>query len=397
MSPRRHDVPAPPATTIFSEMTALAAATGAINLGQGFPDTDGPDEVLAATVRALMDGQNQYPPGRGTPHLVDAIVAHQRRWYGMELDAATQVLVTMGATEGISASILALVRPGDEVVMFEPYFDSYAAMVEMAGGVRRPVPLRFPDYLLDETALQAVITDRTTMLIINTPHNPTGKVFTREELEIVAAVAREHDLVVLSDEVYEHLVFDGAEHVPTATVSDLAARTLTVSSGGKTFNTTGWKIGWVTGPADLIALVAGAKQFLTFSGGAPLQAGIAAGLSLPDAFFTHLRTSMATRRDLLTDGLRRAGFTVSVPAGGYFVLADAAPLGVVQARQFALDLPTSAGVVGVPAAAFCDDPDAAQMNSVMRFAFCKQPATIEAAVERLVSAFAGRAVSNRDR
>lgn len=357
-----------------------------MNLGQGFPDSDGPSEVLDAAVAAIRDGVNQYPPARGLPTLTEAISRHQERWYGLALDPQSQVLVTTGATEAIAASILAFVSPGDEVVMFEPYYDSYAAMVTMTGGVRRTVPLRFPDLSLDVDALRAAFSDRTAVVLLNTPHNPTGKVFSAEELAVIAELAEQHDAIVMSDEVYEHLTYD-APHVPMASVGRMAERTLTFGSGGKTFNTTGWKIGWVTGPADLVAAVAGVKQFLTFAGGAPLQPGIAAGLDLPTSFFTGLREQMVGRRDLLLEGLQRAGFTTSVPAGGYFVLADAAPLGVTNAADFALELPTTAGVVAVPTSVFCDDPQATGKTSVLRFAFCKREERIAEAARRLVDTF----------
>ena len=388
MTGRRNTIPAPGDATIFARMTALATQTGAVNLGQGFPDSDGPDAVLDAAVDALRGGLNQYPPARGTSALVEAVAAHQHDWYGIDLDPTTQVLVTVGATEAIAASLLALVSPGDEVVMFEPYYDSYAAMVTMAGGVRRTVPLRFPDFAIDEAALGAAFSDRTAVVLLNTPHNPTGKVFTRDELITIARLAEAHDAVVLCDEVYEHLVFDGRAHVPMATLPGMAERTLTVGSGGKTFHTTGWKIGWVSGPSDLVAVVAGVKQYLTFASGTPLQPGVAAGLRLPRSFFDGLRDEMADRRDLLLSGLQRAGFRVVRPEGGYFVLADAGPLDSRDGEAFALALPVDAGVVAVPASVFCDDPGITGMRSVLRFAFCKQRSTIDEAVTRLVEKYA---------
>lgn len=387
MTGKRSSITPASGTSIFARMTQLANETGAVNLGQGFPDTDGPSPVLTTAVDAIRQGHNQYPPATGTPQLKKAIARHQERWYGLTADPATEVLVTTGATEAIAASILALVSPGDEVVMFEPYYDSYAAMVERAGGIRRTVPLRFPDFALDETALAEAFSERTAVALLNTPHNPTGKVFTREELSVIARLAQRHDAIVMCDEVYEHLAFSPNEHVPVAVLPGMANRTLTFGSGGKTFNTTGWKIGWVSGPADLVAVVAGVKQFMTFGTGTPLQLGVAAGLELPEDFFTGLRSDMAGRRDLLVTGLRRAGFEAVVPDGGYFVLADAAPLGVTDAASFALELPREAGVVGVPASVFCDDPEAPGMSSVMRFAFCKQRATIDEAIERLVEKY----------
>lgn len=393
MTGKRSSINAASDTSIFARMTQIAQDTGAVNLGQGFPDTDGPNIVLATAIEAIRRGCNQYPPATGTPELTAAIARHQERWYGLTLDPSTDILVTTGATEAIAASVLSLVSPGDEVVMFEPSYDSYAAMVDRAGGVRRTVPLRFPDFVIDEDALAAAFTPRTAVVLLNTPHNPTGKVFTREELSTIARLAEDHDAIVMCDEVYEHLAFTPHEHVPMATLPGMAARTLTFGSGGKTFNTTGWKIGWVSGPADLVAVVAGQKQFMTFGTGTPLQLGVAAGLDLDDRFFADLRSDMARRRDLLVAGLRRAGFEVTPPDGGYFVLADAAPLGEPDAAAFALDLPRDAGVVAVPASVFCDDPRAAAMSSVMRFAFCKRRSTIDEAVERLVDRY-GRDTSS---
>lgn len=371
-------------------MTALAAQTGALNLGQGFPDADGPAIVLDTARAAIADGVNQYPPARGERVLLEAVAEHQRRWYGLEVSPDTDVLVTVGATEALASAILALVEPGDEIVVFEPTYDSYAADIALAGGVRRTVPLCFPDFALDEAALEAAFSDRTAVVLLNTPHNPTGKVFTRAECAKIAELAARHDAVVISDEVYEHLAFAPHEHVPFAATPGMAERTLTVGSGGKTFSTTGWKIGWISGPSDLVAAVVGVKQFLTFASGAPLQRGIAAGLRMPGSFFADQCGDMAERCALLVDGLTRAGFDAVAPQGGYFVLADAAPLGVEDAAEFALRLPTEAGVVAIPASVFCDDPADAAMTSVLRFAFCKQRSVIEAAIERLVDTYGRR-------
>ena len=391
MTGKRSSITAPAGGTIFARMTQLATETRAVNLGQGFPDSDGPATVRDTAIEAINGGHNQYPPARGTGELLAAIARHQQRWYGIELDPASEILVTTGATEAIAASVLSLVSPGDEVVMFEPYYDSYAAMVERAGGVRRTVPLRFPDFAVDEAALEAAFSERTAVVLLNTPHNPTGKVLTREELAFIGELATRHDAIVMCDEVYEHLAFAPHEHVPMATLPGMAERTLTFGSGGKTFNTTGWKIGWVTGPADLVAVVNGAKQYVTFGTGTPLQLGIASGLEMSDDFFTGLREDMALRRDVLADGLRAVGFDVVVPQGGYFVLADAAPHGVTDAEQYALELPEAAGVVAVPASVFCDDAEASGMASVMRFAFCKKRSTIDEAVRRLVDTYGQRA------
>ena len=368
-------------TTIFAEMSALAAETGAINLGQGFPDTDGPPEVLEAAVRAIRAGENQYPPGPGVPALREAVAAHQRRFHGVELDPDGEVLVTTGATEAIAAALLALCDPGDEVVTFEPYYDSYAACIAMAGATRRVVTLRPPDYALDRAALAAAFTDRTRLVLLNTPHNPTGKVFDRAELEAVAALCRERDVLAVTDEVYEHLVFDGRPHVPLCTLDGMRERTLTISSAGKTFSVTGWKIGWATGPRELVAAVQTAKQFLTFTSGAPFQPAVALALGLPDEYFSRVAAALQAKRDRLCAGLRAAGLSVFEPAGTYFVTADIRPLGFADGRDFCARLPHAAGVVAVPTVVFYDDEDAGR--PLVRFAFCKRDAVIDEAAARL--------------
>ncbi|MDF8263827.1 pyridoxal phosphate-dependent aminotransferase [Luteipulveratus flavus] len=367
--------------TIFGEMSALAVRTGAINLGQGFPDTDGPQPVLDAAREAIASGLNQYPPPTGLPVLREAVAAHQQRFYGIHLDPDTQVLVTVGATEAIAAAILALCEPGDEVVTFEPYYDSYAATIALAGATRRTSVLRFPDFAVDEASLRAAFSDRTRLVLLNTPHNPTGKVFTREELELVCSLAREHDAYVVTDEVYEHLTFDGAQHIPVATLPGMAERTITISSGGKTFSTTGWKVGWLTGPAELVAACRTVKQFLTYVGSGPFQPAIAHGLGLDDGYFEGFAASLSAKRDLLVTGLERAGLRVSRPSGTYFVIADAAPLGASDAVDFCWELPERCGVVGVPVSVFHDDEDAAR--TLVRFAFCKQDDVLHEAVRRL--------------
>lgn len=371
-------------TTIFAEMSALAASTGAINLGQGFPDTDGPPEMLEAAWEAIAAGRNQYPPGPGVPELLDAIAAHQARFYGIQLDPRSQVLVTVGATEAIAATVLALCEPGDEVVTFEPYYDSYAATIALAGAVRRTSVLRFPDFAVDEASLRAAFSGRTRMVLLNTPHNPTGKVFTRAELELVCELAREHDAWVVTDEVYEHLLFDGLQHVPVATLPGMAERTLTISSAGKTFSATGWKVGWVSGPAEAVAAVRTVKQFLTYVGSGPFQPAVALALGLGDEVYAGLCGSLQAKRDLLVSGLRAAGLEVAVPSGTYFVVADAAPLGAVDALEFCRRLPSVAGVVGVPVSVFHDDPEAAR--TLVRFAFCKDDGVLAEAVGRLARA-----------
>lgn len=371
-------------TTIFAEMSALAASTGAINLGQGFPDTDGPPEMLEAAREAIAAGRNQYPPGPGVPELLDAIAAHQARFYGIQLDPRSQVLVTVGATEAIAATVLALCEPGDEVVTFEPYYDSYAATIALAGAVRRTSVLRFPDFAVDEASLRAAFSARTRVVLLNTPHNPTGKVFTRAELELVCELAREHDAWVVTDEVYEHLLFDGLRHVPVATLPGMAERTLTISSAGKTFSATGWKVGWVSGPAEAVAAVRTVKQFLTYVGSGPFQPAVALALGLGDEVYAGLCGSLQAKRDLLVSGLRTAGLEVAVPSGTYFVVADAAPLGAVDALEFCRRLPSVAGVVGVPVLVFHDDPEVAR--TLVRFAFCKADGVLAEAVSRLARA-----------
>ncbi|WP_344123232.1 pyridoxal phosphate-dependent aminotransferase [Streptomyces blastmyceticus] len=373
-------------TTIFAEMSALAARTGAINLGQGFPDTDGPEEIREAAVRALRDGRgNQYPLAPGIPELRLAVADHQAHRYALSYDPDTEVLVTAGATEAIAAALLALVEPGDGVIALEPYYDSYAACIAMAGGKRVPVTLRPRDgaFRLDLDELRDAVTPRTRVLLINTPHNPTGTVLTREELTAVAALAVEHDLLVISDEVYEHLVFDGAEHIPLASLPGMRERTVTIGSAGKTFSFTGWKVGWVTAPAALVTAVRSAKQFLTYVSSGPFQYAIAEALRLPDSYFEDFRADMRAKRDLLAAGLADAGFTVHRPAGTYFITTDIRPLGESDGLAFCLGLPERAGVVAVPNAVFYDNR--AEGAPFVRFAFCKRIAVLEEAVARLKS------------
>lgn len=368
-------------TTIFAEMTALAAETGAVNLGQGFPDTDGPAVVAAAAAEAIMEGRgNQYPPGPGVPELRQAVAAHQKRFYGLDLDPGSQVLVTAGATEGIAAALIALLQPGDEAVAFEPYYDSYAAGVAMAGGVRVPVTLRPPDFRPDLDALRAAITPRTRLILLNSPHNPTGSVFTRAELTAVAELACERDLLVVSDEVYEHVVFDG-EHVPIATLPGMAERTATISSAAKTFSFTGWKIGWVTGSPAMVSAVRAVKQFLTYVTGGPFQHAIARALALPDAYYASVRDDLRVKRDYLCAGLSEAGFEVYPPAGTFFVTTDVRTLGHGDGMEFCRRLPGRCGVVAVPNAVFYDDEDAGR--SQVRFAFCKKEEVLAEALARL--------------
>jgi N-succinyldiaminopimelate aminotransferase len=373
------------AQTIFAEMTALATRTGAINLGQGFPDEDGPAEVLEAAREAIAQGVNQYPPGRGTPDLRLAICEHQQRFYGLRLDPERDVVVTAGATEAIAAALLALVdSTGDEIVVFEPYYDSYAACVALAGARLVPVPLRWPDFQPDLDELERAVTDRTRVILVNNPHNPTGAVFETEFLQRIIELAERHDAIIVADEVYEHLTF-GVPHVPLATLPGGWERTLTISSAGKTFSTTGWKIGWATGPTQLITAVTTVKQFLTYANGAPFQPAIATGLRIHDAFFSGIAATLERKRDILGAGLRAAGFDVSQPRGSYFTVADAASLGVTDAAAFCRELPERAGVVGVPVSAFVTAERRAEYATLVRFAACKRVEVLEDAAGRLAT------------
>ncbi|WP_433374457.1 pyridoxal phosphate-dependent aminotransferase [Actinoplanes sp. CA-142083] len=371
-------------TTIFTEMSALALSTGSINLGQGFPDTDGPQEMLDAVARS---GQaNQYPPLYGIPALRSAITDHERRFWGLDRDPDGEVVVTAGATEAVAAAILGLCEYGDEVVCFEPYYDSYAASITLAGATRRPVTLRpGPDgrYRFDEGELRAAFGPRTRLVLLNSPHNPTGKVFTRAELTLIAELCQEHDAYAVTDEVYEHLVFDDApeQHAPLATLPGMRERTLRISSAGKTFSCTGWKVGWATGPAALVSTVARVKQFLTFVNAGPLQPAVAVALGLPDAYFTEFRAGLQARRDRLVTGLAEAGFTVLPSEGTYFVTADITPITSKDGADFCRELPARCGVVAVPTQVFYDHQE--EGRHLIRFAFCKREEVIEEAAQRL--------------
>ncbi|MGI9185268.1 MAG: aminotransferase class I/II-fold pyridoxal phosphate-dependent enzyme [Solirubrobacteraceae bacterium] len=362
-------------TTIFTEMSALAQRTGAINLGQGFPDTDGPSEAIEAAVTALRSGENQYAPLPGVPALREAVREHQRRHYGLEPE---DVLITFGATEAIAAALLGLCDPGDEVVVLEPYYDSYAACIAFAGAHRHPVTLRPPAFALDPEALHTAIGPRARVLLLNTPHNPTGRVLDRSELELMATACREHDLVCVTDEVYEHLVYDG-RHVPIATLPGMAERTLTISSIGKSFSFTGWKIGWCSGPAELVASARTVKQFLTFAGGTPLQHASAAALRLAPSHLEALREDLRAKRDQLCAGLVAAGLAPLTPAATYFVNADVG----TDAVRFCAELPERCGVVAIPTSVFYDDQQAAP--TLVRFAFCKREEVIAQAAQRLAT------------
>ena len=367
-------------TTIFAEMSALALETGAVNLGQGFPDTDGPQEVLDAAVAAIRGGHNQYPPGPGIPQLRTAISDHQRTYYGLEYDPNGEVLVTAGATEAITAAILALCEPGDEVVAFEPTYDSYAASIALAHAVLKPVRLDGPDFTVDRDLLRAAVTDRTRLLLINTPHNPTGRVLTDEELGWIAELAVERDLIVITDEVYEHLVFEG-EHKPLATFPGMRDRTIQISSAGKTFSVTGWKIGWACAPRELISAVTTTKQFLTYVNGGPFQYAVAEALRLPPERIAEVTDRLRAGRDQLRDGLTSAGLQPFRCQGTYFLTADVADLGYTDGVDFCLDLPRKVGVVAVPSRVFYVDPGPAK--TYVRFAFCKRPELLAEASTRL--------------
>ena len=366
--------------TIFAEMSALAVKTGAINLGQGFPDTDGPQEIAELAITAIRDGHNQYPPGLGIKKLRDAISHHQMRFYGLEFDPETEVLVTAGATEAIAASLLAICEQGDEIITFEPYYDSYAASIALAGGVRRVVTLNTPEYTFSIDDLKKLINVKTKAILLNSPHNPTGKVFTHNELSQIANLCIEHDLVAICDEVYEHLVFEG-EHIPLIQYPGMRDRTMQISSAGKTFSFTGWKIGWVCAQPALLDTVRTAKQFLTYVNGAPFQHAIAEALNLSDHYFDNFLEDMRVKRDCLSQGLEKAGLTTFTPQGTYFVTADIEKLGYEDGKQFCLDLPVQCGVVAVPNVVFYDNKDLG--STLIRFAFCKKLDVLEEAVERL--------------
>ena len=368
-------------TTIFAEMSALALATGSVNLGQGFPDTDGPDLMLAEARDAIARGVNQYPPGRGIAPLREAVVAHSRRHYGLEYDPATEVLITTGATEALAAAILAFVDPGDEVVALEPFYDSYAASVDLAGGRVVGVGLFGPDFRLDHDELARAFGPRTKAVLVNSPHNPTGTVLSRDDLAAIARLAVEHDVLVICDEVYEHLTFDDAEHVPLATFPGMRERTVRISSSGKTFSATGWKIGWALAPAALVDEITSVKQFLTFVSGAPFQPAVARALDEGDAWVEASRRGLQDKRDRLAAGLRGVGLDPVVPRGTYFMTTDVRPLGYADGVEFCRDLPTRCGVVAIPHQVFYSRVEAGR--PYVRWAFCKRDEVLDEAVRRL--------------
>lgn len=370
-------------TTIFAEMSELAVRHRAINLGQGFPDADGPESLLAAAKAAIDGGYNQYPPAAGYPALREAISQHIERHHGLAYDPVDEVLVTVGASEALASAILGLVEPGSEVILLEPYYDLYAAAVAMAGATRVAVPLIDVGdrYGIDETALAAAVTDRTALIVVNSPHNPTGSVFDRADLEAIARVAIGRDVLVLTDEVYEHLLFDGVRHLGIASLPGMRERTLRVSSAAKTFNVTGWKIGWVTGPAELVTAARSAKQYLSFAGGGPFQPAVALALDTEDAWIRESCASLAGKRDRLSDALAEAGFDVHPSGGTYFVVADPRPLGYHDGADLCRRMPELVGVAAVPISAFVDHPES--WRPLVRFAFAKHDASIDEAAERL--------------
>ena len=370
--------------TIFEEITALAQRHSAINLGQGFPDEDGPREILDAARSAIADGANQYAPGQGLAVLRHAIADHQARFYGLTVDPLTEVIVSTGATESIAAAILAFAGPGDEVLTFEPFYDSYGAVIGLSGATHTTAPLLAPDFQPDAASLEAAFSERTRIVVVNNPHNPTGSMFGRASLELIVALAERHGAIIVTDEVYEHLTF-GATHLPIASLPGAKERTLTISSAGKTFSVTGWKVGWLSGPAELVAQVRTVKTFLTYTSGTPFQGAVALGLGLPDEFFSRSADTLRRKRDLLGEGLRAAGFDVVEPAGTFFTMVDAEPLGIEDATDLARRLPELIGVAAIPVAMFCHPEGAERTRSLLRFAFCKKFDVIEEGARRLAT------------
>jgi N-succinyldiaminopimelate aminotransferase len=389
----------PYVTTVFAEMSALAAHIGAVNLGQGFPDEDGPPAMLKAAQDAIAEGINQYPPGIGIAALRQAIAAQRKRHFGVDYDPDTEVLVTVGATEAVAAAVLGLIEPGSEVVLIQPFYDSYSPVVAMAGADRVVVPL-VPDgrgFALDIDSLRRSVTPRTRALIVNSPHNPTGTVLSATELAAIAEIAVSADLLVITDEVYEHLVFDGHRHVPLASFDGMAQRTITISSAAKMFNCTGWKIGWACGPAKLIVGVRAAKQYLSYVGGAPFQPAVALALDTEDTWVAALRVSLQKKRDRLTSGLTEIGFHVHDSSGSYFLCADPRPLGYDDSTAFCVALPEQVGVAAIPMTPFCDPAadDAEEWKHLVRFSFCKRNDTLDEAIRRLASLRDGGNVPHR--
>jgi len=371
-------------TTIFAVMSSLAVEAGAINLGQGFPDDEGPDDIRAAAARAITDGPNQYPPMMGVPELRQAVAAHAKRFYGMNLDWQSQVLITSGATEALAASLSALLKPGDEAILIEPFFDTYLPVIEAAGATARCVALHPPQWRLDHGELAAAFSDKTKLILVNTPHNPLGRVFGEADLAAIADACIRHDAIALCDEVYEHMVFDGLSHEPLMARLGMEDRVVRIQSAGKIFSLTGWKVGFVTGSADLISLISKAHQNLVFTTPPGLQLGVAYGLGKDESFFTGQAADLASRRDILKAGLETAGFSISPCEGTYFLTADIRPVAPDEPDdRFCRRITTEAKVAAVPISAFYAPGSPARTDHFIRFCFCKQPSVLEEACERL--------------
>ncbi len=372
-------------TTIFTVMSALAVEHEAINLGQGFPDTDGPEDILRAAAEASVNGPNQYPPMMGIPELRQAVAAHNKRFYDLDIDWQTETMVTSGATEALAACLFGVIEPGDEAVLIEPLYDSYLPILQRAGGVPKLVRIEPPDWELPRDALEAAFSDKTKLIMINSPMNPSSKVFSRDELAFVAGLLEKHDAYAICDEVYEHLIFDGLPHVPLMTLPGMRERCLRIGSAGKTFSLTGWKVGYVSGPPDLIGAAAKAHQFLTFTTPPNLQRAVAQGLDKDTDYFTGLGAEMEGKRDRLAEGLKRVGFDVMDAQGTYFITADFRPLGFNgDDVAFCKRITTEAKVAAVPVSAFYQEAD---VDHFVRFCFCKQDQILDQALERLAAQF----------
>jgi N-succinyldiaminopimelate aminotransferase len=366
-------------TSVFAEMTTLARQHGAVNLGQGYPDFDGPEFVKRAATEAIQAGHNQYAPMPGLPELQQAVARHQKRFYGIDHDPGSEVTIHAGATEALCATFTALLAPRDEAIVFEPFYDAYLPGIALAQAKARVVPLAPPDFPLDPKALEAAVGPRTRLVVLNSPGNPSGRVFTGVELSAIAAVCVSRDLLVVTDEVYEHIVFDGT-HVPIASLPGMRDRTVTVSSAGKTFSLTGWKVGWTCAPPALAAAVRSVHQFVTFAVATPFQHAIAAALEAPDEYYVRLQAEYLARRDRLCDGLADVGFAVRRPEGTYFALADIRPLGYDEDETFCRTLVERVGVAAIPVSAFVAER---RVRHLVRFAFCKDDATLDEGLRRL--------------